>query len=155
MSDTVEFCGEQLRLADRVGMMPYMRLARIQKRISGAAESDLDDDDAAELLIAMLDLVEQCLADEEWDRFETLATKHRVDLAGIRDFTNEVMQAVGNRPTGRSSDSSDGPRTIEPSSTVVSYSPDTGSQRVVRRLNDQGRPDLALLVRRREESLSA
>lgn len=145
--NTVEFCGEQLKLADKVGMMPIMRLARVQQRLAGKAEHT--NAEAAEVMVAMLDVVEQCLADEEHARFEHLATVNRVGTSEIEAFLGVVMQAVADRPTGRSSDSSDGPRTIEPSSTDDSSSP------VIARLNAQGRPDLALLVRKRQESLSA
>ncbi len=151
MSGTVEFCGEQLRLADKVGMMPVMRLARVQQRIAG--QDQVSNEEAAEVMVAMLDVVEQCIADADIARFERLATAHRVGTAEIEEFLDRVMQAVADRPTGRSSDSSDGPRTIEPSSTDVSSSPATGPDAVIERLNGQGRPDLALVVRRRQESL--
>lgn len=144
---TIEFCGEQLRLADKVGMMPVMRLARVQQRVAHLAEPS--DADVAEVMVAMLDVVEQCLADEEHARFEHLATVHRVGTTEIEEFLGRVMMAVADRPTSRSSDSSGGPRTIEPTSTAGSSSP------VIDRLNAQGRPDLALVVRRREESLTA
>lgn len=147
MTGTVEFWGEQLKLADKVGMMPVMRLARVQQRVAGSSKPS--DADAAELMVAMLDVVEQCLADEEWSRFEHLATIHRIGTREIEAFLDTVMLAVADRPTSRSSDSSDGPRTIEPSST------DGSSLPVIDRFNAQGRPDLALLVRKRQEALTA
>ncbi|HET7736453.1 MAG TPA: hypothetical protein VFK52_10785 [Nocardioidaceae bacterium] len=153
MSGTISFCGEQLRLADKVGMMPVMRLARAQQRIAGKGQ--VSDADAAEVMVAMLDVVEQCIADEDIGRFEHLATAHRVGTTEIEEFLDRVMRAVADRPTGRSSDSSAGPRTIEPSSTDDSSSPATGPDAVIDRLNGQGRPDLALVVRRRQESLAS
>ena len=151
MSDTVEFCGEQFRIGERVGMMPLMRYARMAKRAhelerSGQAASGEDE---LEAMDATLTLLEQCVHPDDWSRFERVTTAAGTGMDGYLEFAGQVMAAIAARPTGRSSDSSDGPRTIEPSSTDDSSSP------VIDRLNGQGRPDLALLVRKRQESLSA
>ena len=155
MTETVEFCGTEFHVSERVGLMPMMRYARVVKRAmqrekSGAAG---DGSDEIELFDATLSLLEQCVHPDDWDRFERVTTEQGADLDQYMEFSGQVMAVVAARPTGRSTDSSDGPRTIEPSSTVVSYSP--GTESVVRRFNENGRPDLALLVRRRQESLSA
>lgn len=141
MSDTVDFFGADFRVAERVGLMPMMRFAVLAK--TGVDANEM------EALAAMHDLLKNCLADDEWDRFERHATDHRADGDDLMEVVGKVMAALADRPTKRSSDSSDGPRVIEPSST------DDSSSRVVERLNEQGRPDLALIVRRREEFLSA
>ena len=151
MSDTVEFCGEVFQVGERVGVMQLMRYARVVKRVqerqrSGAKTTGVDE---MEALDATLSLLEQCVHPDDWDRFERVTTEQGVDSEGYMTFAGQVMSLLAGRPTGRSSDSSGGPQTIEPSSTADSSSP------VISRLNDQGRPDLALLVRKRQESLSA
>lgn len=141
MSDTVEFLGESFRVADRVGALPIMRFAKAAK--SGADANDMDG------LVALYDLLAQVIDPADWPRFEAHADAQHADGADLLKVVQEALALVAGRPTGRSSDSSGGPRIIEPSSTDGSSSP------VIHRFNQQGRPDLALLVRKRQESLSA
>lgn len=145
MNETVEFLGETFTVAERIGSLPIMRFAKIAKQ--GVDANDLEG------LSALYDLLRQCITDGDWARFEKHADTQRADGDQLLEVVQAVFTVVAGRPTGRSSDSSGGPRIIEPSSTVGSSSPDT--DRVIRRLNDEGRPDLALLVRRRAESLTA
>ncbi len=144
-TETVEFLGERFHVAERVGLMPMMTFAKV-------AQSGVDTDSIAGLA-AMHDLLEEALHPDEWDRFQNHARKERASGEELMAVVGEVAVIVAARPTGRSSDSSAGPRTIEPSSTEGSSSPGTG--RVIDRFNQGGRPDLALLVRKREESLTA
>ena len=146
-TESVEFFGESFHVAERVGLMPLMRFAT-------AAQSGIDANEM-EALAAMHGLLQQCIHPADLRRFERHASEAHADGDELMEFVAKVMAVVGARPTGRSSDSSDGPRVIEPSSTIVSSSPDTGPARVIQMFNEQGRPDLALLVRRRQESLPA
>jgi hypothetical protein len=137
MSDeTVEFHGETYRIADQIGLMPLMRFAKVAQ--DGVDASDMDG------LVAMYDLMEQCLVDEDWARFTVAATKHRADGEELMGVVRQAIEAMAERPTQRPSDSSDGQPSTSGSSTGDS------SSLVVRRLERQGRPDLALLVRRTE-----
>ena len=138
---TVDFLGESFRVADRVGALPLMRFAKLAK--SGL---DIDEMDG---LVAAYDLLGQVIHAEDWARFEEHADREHAGGDELLDFIASALVVASARPTGRPSDSSDGPQTIEPSSTDDSSSP------VISRLNEQGRPDLALLVRKRQESLSA
>lgn len=144
MSETVEFCGVQFRIAEKVAALPLMRFAKVAK--AGVDASELEG------LAAMYDLLEQVIHPDDWAKFEKHADQQRADGEQLLEVVQAVFVLLADRPTGRSSDSSDGPRIIEPSSTADSSSP--GSN-VISRLNGQGRPDLALLVRKREESLTA
>ena len=149
-TETVPFCDVEWRIGERVGLMPMMRYARAVKvgmaRAEGAPSDGMTE---IEVLDATYSLLEQCVHPDDWDRFVDVTSKAGVDQEGYMEFAGKVMAALADRPTGRSSDSSDGPQTIEPSSTAVSSSPVTG--KVVTRLNDSGRPDLALIVKKREE----
>lgn len=138
---TVDFLGEQFRVAERVGALPIMRFAKAAK--SGTDSNDMEG------LVALYDLLAQVIHPDDWARFEAHADREHADGDQLLVVVQQALAAVAGRPTGRSSDSSDGPQTIEPSSTDDSSSP------VIHRLNEQGRPDLALLVRRRQESLTA
>lgn len=144
MTETVTFLGEEFRIADRVSRLAIMRFARLAK------QDEVPEQDA---LAAMYDLLKQCIHPDEWSRFEGHADEQRADEDDLMRVVQETVALVADRPTSRSSDSSGGPRTIEPSSPDDSSS--TGADAVIHRFNENGRPDLALLVRKRQESLTA
>lgn len=131
---SVEFLGEGFTISERIGLMPLMRFAK-------AAKSGVDTDDLAGLT-AMYDLLEQCIAPEDWQKFEEHATKQRADGEQLMGFVAEVMAVITDRPTSRPSDSSAGPSTTPASST------DASSRQVINRFESSGRPDLALMVER-------
>ena len=148
MTDTVDFLGEKFAVSERIGAMPLMRFAKI-------AEGGVDSNEMAGLA-AIYDLLEQCIAPEDWKRFERHADAQRAQGDQLLEVVKDVFAIVAQRPTGQPADSSGGLRTIEPSSPAASSSPVVDStERVIDRLNAQGRPDLALAVRRRQEALSA
>ena len=138
---TVGFLGEQFKVADKVGALPLMRFAKV-------ATSGVDANEMAGLA-AVYDLLGQVIHDDDWDRFENHADREHADGDQLLGLVQEVFALLAARPTGRPSDSSVGPQTIEPRSTAGSSSP------VIDRLNTNGRPDLALLVRKRQESMTA
>lgn len=135
---TVPFCGEDFRIADKIGLMPMMRFAKV-------AQAGVDSADLAGLA-AMYDLLEQCLADDEWQRFSDHADKSRADGDELMAVVGKVFEELGKRPTSRSSDSSDGPPPTSERSTA-------GSSPALRLLD--GRPDLQVAVLRAQEALSA
>lgn len=130
---TVEFGGEQFRTADRIGLMPLMRFAKIAK-----AGVDADD---LEGLTSLYDLLEQCIHVDEWARFEKVADDTRAQGDELMKVVGDVFAALSARPTSLPSDSSAGQTSTPPKSVV-----DSSSQVVVQRLEDQGRPDLANIV---------
>lgn len=136
MAEVVEFFGERFTIADRIGLMPLMRFAKV-------AQAGVDSADLAGLA-AMYDLLEQCLAEDEWRRFQVCADKNRADGEQLMGVVAEVMGKLSARPTSRPSGSSDGPSIIEPRSEAGS------SSAVMDRLS--GRPDLQLMVMRAQEA---
>lgn len=136
MSEQVEFFGEQFAIADRIGLMPLMRFAKV-------AQAGVDSADLAGLA-AMYDLLEQCLAETEWQRFQVCADKNRADGEQLMGVVAEVMEKISARPTSRPSGSSDGPSIIEPRFEGGSFSA------VMDRLS--GRPDLQRMVLQAQES---
>lgn len=139
MAESVEFFGEDFVIADRIGLMPLMRFAKV-------AKSDVDSNDLAGLA-AMYDLLEQCIAPQDWQRFQDCADRNRADGDELMTVVSEVIERLTNRPTGRPSVSSDGPRIVEPNLTAPSSSP------VMQRL--AGRADLQLFVVQAQEARAA
>lgn len=135
----VSFAGESFTIADRIGLMPLMRFAKV-------AQSGVDSRELAGLA-AMYDLIEQCIAEQDWPRFEKAADRTRADADELMQVVQDVMALVAARPTERPSDSSDGPPATATNSTVASSSP-------ADRFVSMGRPDLAEMVRM-SQSVSA
>jgi hypothetical protein len=138
VGDQIEFLGRGFTVAAKVGLMPLLRFAK-------AAKSGLDSSDV-EGMAAMYDLLQQCIVDEEWAAFEQHATTQRADDEDLMDFIKRVMAVLSGRPTKRPSDSSTGPQNAR-----SSYG-DALSSRVTSRLEQQGRPDLALIVTEAQEA---
>ena len=133
----VEFMGKEFAIADKIGLMPLLKFAK-------AAQSGLDSADM-EGMAAMLDLLQQCIADEEWLRFQDHATTTRANDDELLQVIKDVQAILTERPTSRPSDSSAGPQAIAPTSAG-----DSSSLEVVRRLKSKGREDLAMAVLRQQ-----
>src|SRR2546423_1271994 len=71
------------------------------------------------------------------------------DVQDLMEVMHGITAAVAKRPTGRPSDSSAGRPTTKPNSAAKS------SSRVKHRLEQQGRPDLALMVLEADEARAA
>ncbi|NUQ32421.1 MAG: hypothetical protein HOP99_06335 [Dermatophilaceae bacterium] len=136
MSD-LTFEGQSFALASKVGLMPLMKFAHIARQ--GVDANDMEG------LVAIYDMLRNVIADEDWERFESHATTVRADGDDLMGLVQQAIQAISERPTERPSDSSDGPQT-----TSVSSAGDSSS-RVIRRLEEQGRPSLALMVQQAQE----
>lgn len=152
---TIEFHGQRYTVAGKVGLMPLMRFAHTAR--AGTDTKDMDG------LAAMYDLLRQCISTDqlgrdadgeptgptEWERFEQAAYDARSDGEELMGVVAEVLKLLTDRPTGRPSDSSAGPVTVGPTSTDDSYS------QVIRREEQAGRPDRALMVQMAKESQPA
>lgn len=131
----VTFNGADFAIASKIGLMPLMRFAKIAK--SGVDSAD------EEGLAAMYDLLKQCVADEEWNRFEAHADATRADDEELMQVIKDVMAVLSERPTSRPSDSSAGPQ-----QTASISAEDSSSLAVVQDLKSRERPDLAMAVLR-------
>jgi len=153
-TDVITYHGEEFHLADKMGLMPLMRFAKL-------AQGDVDSE-TMEGLAAMYDLLEQCIKPDDycascgnaeqdkcckdrrivndWRRFEQVAATHRDQGEELMEVVKQALEKMSARPTQRSSASSDGPPSTSGNSTAASSSP------VVNRYEQQGRPDLALIV---------
>lgn len=110
--------------------------------------SSLDENDPAAMTLIKRSL-RACVHEDDFDQFWKLARRNRQTSADLTQIFRQVLEAVTDRPTQQPSDSSDGPVSIGTKSTGGS------SSAVVRRLEAQGRPDLALAVVRAQEAQPA
>lgn len=122
----------------------------------------IDEDDVRGTYVNKI-LWRRLLHADDFEEFWRLAREHRQsseDLARLFRRVNKVLteQATG-RPTQLPGDSSPGQKTAMVSSAGISYGPGTAvsaaAERAAAKLEAQGRPDLALVVERAQEALSA
>jgi hypothetical protein len=134
------FAGETFTVADRMGWMPLMRFAQLSK-----AGVDTDDMDG---LAAVYDLLRECIADDDWPRFEAHATKVRAGEE-LLEVVKDAITLISARPTRQPSDSSAGQLSTSGPSADGSGSPVTS---LIERLEAQGRPSIAYMVAQAQAS---
>ena len=83
---------------------------------------------------------------DDFDTFWATAKRERQGILDLMAVMQAVVEAVSGRPTERPSDSSDGPRLTSVTSA------DDSSSRVIRRLEQEGRPSIALMVAQSAEA---
>lgn len=137
MSLTVEFCGEQFALSPSIGLMPLLKFAKISK--GGAGSEDMDG------LVAIYDMLEQCIAPEAWERFCQVATDRRVEAEELMAIVPKAIEVISNRPTSLPSDS--------PGGLSTTFTSGEGGFSDADRLRqaealEPGRPDMAMGVLR-------
>ncbi len=141
MSDDVqfaEFFGERFAVPQRINQRLIIRFGRLAAE--GADTAATNPAKANEAAILLDRMVEQMVRPEDKDRFEDVCDRERPTDEELMAFIADVMAAVSRRPTSRPSDSSAGP------TSTPQNSADDSSSRVITRLEQQGRPDLALVV---------
>jgi hypothetical protein len=151
---TFEFRGKRFPVREQgVSLLALMKFATIAKR--GRTSDDMEG------LAALYALLQSCVAPSAWDEFEEHANETGADGEALMLVVRDAIAAASPaRPTLPPSGSPDGRSTTAPSSAGASSSPASsyrqGDRRVQRDLEQRGRPDLALVVKRaREASTSA
>lgn len=104
----VELLGQWFRMADDIGVMPQLAFA-------AAARDGIDASDI-EGLASMYMLIRDCIADDEWDRFQRHAIDAKAKAEDLMGVVATVVVAHAARPTPPSSGSSTGRRTTSASS---------------------------------------
>jgi hypothetical protein len=133
VSDQFEVFGESFRFAD-----PSDYEFAMMEFADAAEYADVDTLAGAATIMRVLKAV---VHPDDVKRFTLAARTNRARVE--RDLLPIVVEAFGRetgRPTGQPAESSDG---LQPMSET---SVDDSSLRVIHRLEDQGRPDLALMV---------
>lgn len=110
-----EFMGRWFRVADKMGLMPYLRFAHIAKL--GVEKDDL------EAMAATYDVLAQAVHPDDWEAFCQHATETRADEDEIIKAVHASTAVMSARPQVRPSDSSVGPQDTETSSSAGLSSP--------------------------------
>lgn len=126
----IDFFGQEIRLVDEVSEWALMEFAH---------DATTADSNSLEGLAAVMQLLREAVDPVDWDLFKATARANRVNAEQCMTAVVTVFQEQTNRPTGRPSVSSDGPRVTATSSTVGS------SPQGIDRL--AGRPDLQLVAK--------
>jgi hypothetical protein len=115
-----------------------------------AEVAEYNEKTPATLVVAAIGNLERAIVHEDdCAAFRTVSRANRQSLEDLIDLAQQLIEAVAEVPTERPSNSSDGPTSTGQSSAAVSPSP------AVTRLEQAGRPDLALVVVRTQEFRSA
>lgn len=99
--DTFGFYGETFAMRDRVGLMTLMQFAAVA--VKGVEVDDMEG------LVAVYRMLEDCITEDDWTRFQEHARKVGASEDDLLAVVRKAMTVIGGRPTGRPSDSSDGP----------------------------------------------
>lgn len=125
------FAGTVFTLPDAPNSMALMEYASVIN--SGVHPESLDG------LAALHDLLAECMG-ESWEAFRDLAKQQRSSADSLLSVVRDVFAVYVDRPTGRPSDSSEGPVPTAARSEGDVFSRSKAS------LEAKGRPDLAVVV---------
>lgn len=100
----VEFFGEQFQLVED-GISEFALLEFADAAANG------EDGDTMQGMASMYRLVKDCLAPNDWPRFQQTARANRAKVKDLMPVVEKAVEASAERPTGRPSDSSGGPST--------------------------------------------
>lgn len=102
--------------------------------------SEIDETDERLAMDLILSQLRGLVHPDDWDEFLALSVAKRQRYLDLMELMKGLMEATAGRPTRRRSDSSSGRRNTK------AKSKGSSSSQVIRRLERQGRPDLALTV---------
>jgi hypothetical protein len=155
---TVELAGKRFPVSDRaVPLLSLMKLATIAKRQAlRPPGTPADQADEMESMSILYELVRSVITEQAWPEFEDHANTVGAGMPDLRGVIEQAAEARAARPTQPPSSSPGGPSTTAPNSAGSSSPPASsirqGDVGVQRRLEEQGRPDLALVVQRAREA---
>jgi len=146
---TVELRGKRFAVREQgVSLLALMKFATIAKR--GQTSDDMEG------LAALYALLRTCIADSDWSAFEDHANDVGAQGEDLMHVVTDAVQVAAARPTQLPPGSPDGRSTTAPSSAGTSSAPGSsvrqGDPRVQADLEQRGRPDLALVVKRAGEA---
>lgn len=126
--DTFLFCGVEFQVAATFGALPLLRFSSVAER-GVTAES-------MEGMAAIYDLIRYSVGEDDWPRFQSLATEKKAGVRDLMNVCNAIYFGVTGRPTSPPVDSASGPSPIgensrEPSSSDESLSPIQQDPRVM------------------------
>lgn len=101
---TVECMGESFEVHSEISAWAFADFAKATK----GSDSDAVSTDA---VLAMMDLLQDCIVADDWERFKAVTRAKRASFEQLMAVVKDMTEAQAERPTGRPSDSSDGPTT--------------------------------------------
>jgi hypothetical protein len=134
-AQTAQFKGETYRINQDVSEWAFMEFAE--------AASEGQDANTLQGMASLLRFVLELVHPDERDAFRAHARKSRASTDDLLEFLLGKPAADAERPTGRSSDSSDGPTSTAPKPAANS---DGSGSAVTGLALLRTRPDLALIV---------
>lgn|SRR5690242_14130582 len=108
--------------------------------------SAVDENNIAQAMALLKDTFRLVVHPDDFEAFWTTAKRERQGAQDLMAVFHAVIESVADRPTDRPSDSSDGPQLTSVTSV------DDSSSQVIRRLEMEGRPSIALMVAQAAES---
>lgn len=131
-----DWLGKTFRSSPTLGELDYVDF------MAGAAALDVNDPVS---LAVVKDFARSCVHPDDFAEFWRLARANRQGSVDIFKVCTAIVEAVTDRPTVQPSGSSDGLPSTPPSSEGGE------SLQVQREFEEQGRADLALMVKRQRE----
>jgi hypothetical protein len=129
---TFAWFGETIRVNPQYSDLLFIEF------LDAAATVDMNSRTAAQK--ATMAFLRDQIHPEDWDKFVALNKANNQQFADMLDLAGGIVKAVAGFPTGRPSDSSDGPQPTKPSSTGASSSVASAMAQL------QGRPDLKMAI---------
>lgn len=109
------------------------------------AASVIEETDISKAMSLIKNTLRAMVHPDDFDDFWATAKRHRQGTSDLMGLMYAVIETAADRPTEQPADSSDGlPLTSTSSS-------DDSSSRVIHRLEQEGRPSLALMVQQAQE----
>ena len=139
--DSFDWFGARVRVLPEFGELDLVDFFDSASRI--------EDTDTAQAMAALKGVFRECIDPEDFDTFWSTAKRERQGVEDLMEVVMAVVEAVTDRPTVRPSDSSAGPSRTSATSAGAS------SSRVIRRLEREGRPSVALMVQQAQEASAA
>lgn len=126
--DTFTWFGSELRINDELSGLAYVDFI--------VEHGDIDENDPKSYS-AIKEFLRLAVHPDDFDEFWSLGKKYRQGLGDLARVVMRLIEAVTDRPTEQSSDSSTGLPETKPNSTGDSY------LRVIQEHETEGRPDIA------------
>lgn len=136
----VELFGEKFALTEEISEFALMEFSELA--------DEIDENNTIQAMAAIMRLLREAIDPDSWDAFKKAARKNKARVEQLMPVIFQVYEQETDHPTQRPSGSSAGP-----SDTVTSLSGDSAS-RVIARLVDKGRDDLAVMVEDAQEFLA-
>lgn len=109
---TVTCMGESFETWPSISAMAYVDFARSMKTDENSVSPDS--------VLALMDLLQDCLLPEEWDRFQQVTRSKRAGFEDLMNVIKAMVEAQADRPTGQPTDSSAGLPTTDQKSESTS-----------------------------------